>query len=236
MYLHIYKSFDYSHKYKLSEKTLEYTKFFKIFCIKFFMITRIFKDDRRIVRVEQVASEAKIFYYAAADIFPALHFVESHPDFYRIEGERVSEPIVPKENEEIEVFQPVLIPDSVGHTYGYQNYNFILLNADIQHPFNSLIEEFAKFIYSLRNKKPRKLKIKDFQPEYVSPLLRGIQMKGRNDEHEFHYSIERRNGSEKPDAIYLHAQHLSPGLSLRLGIHDSRVKLSDSDLEARLSL
>ncbi|MBW3022889.1 hypothetical protein KY308_02205 [Candidatus Woesearchaeota archaeon] len=194
-------------------------------------MSKIFVDDGRKIRVEQFDKDVMLSLHDFADIFPALHYVESHPEIHP-KGfgiQKVENKIIPADGEELEEFKPELIKDKAENTYGYKNYNFILLNSAMEHSVEGIVRDFAKFLSEIRNPRRRKVKIKDVPLEAFDSLLRIAEMKKKYGRRDFHYKTF--NEGDPARSMYLYAEKFSRGLKNRMGLEG---RFKNSHLDERL--
>ncbi|MBI2655382.1 hypothetical protein HYX06_03090 [Candidatus Woesearchaeota archaeon] len=192
---------------------------------------KIFVDDGRKIAVETTDEAVRLLLYEVTDIFPALHYVESHPEARdgEIRVAQSDKKIVPADSQDVEYFRPDLIEDNAGNTYGYKNYNFVLLNSQLQHSVADIVKGFATFLSEIRNPRNRKVKIKDVDPAAFPSLLRTTRMKQEFGRGDLYYQII--GDGESPSTMFLYAERFSKGLRNRMGLSG---KFPDSPLERRL--
>lgn len=191
-------------------------------------MVKIFVDDKRKIGVEESKERVSFFVRGGKDIIPALHYVETYPSV-RGKDIEVIETIQLPIDVEVETFMPNLIPDYAGNTYGYQNYNFVLLNSGMSHSFVQIIRDFAEFISLMRKPRRKKLKIEDVRPEHFSGLLRVVEMKKIGSRREFYTFTRGENGSL--EAMYLYSEKFSDGLRNRVGLNGG---FNESSLDERV--
>lgn len=135
---------------------------------------KVFKDRIGSVRLEQDVGKATFFALKSRDIYPILHYLKSHPEILRNDRFYVKKgDIIELDGEEMQV-EPLKIEPSEGEILEIYKptprleYNFILLNQDMQHKMTYVVREFATFLYLKRNhihdNEPRETLIRQFNP------------------------------------------------------------------------
>ncbi|MEK6893068.1 MAG: hypothetical protein AABX07_02600 [Nanoarchaeota archaeon] len=88
----------------------------------------LFSDEDKKIIVESDSKEVTFFAYQPADIIPALHFFDAHPDLAQkeIKAERIKQPSEPLGDLKEEIYTPKLITDWMDNTFAYQDYHFVM--------------------------------------------------------------------------------------------------------------
>ena len=183
---------------------------------------KIFKDrfKKDEVLSAGVIAEEDIIRFLVQDvrgIFPAMHYLEAHPDMKDGRVVKVDQVDSLPESGDVEWYSPHLIGDTTGSVFAYQNYNFVVLNSGLVHPMSRIIEEYAEFVKELGGRQ-KKVNVVE-RPEHAFAMIEKIGGMKQDADYVVH------SKDSHPTRIYLTAGSTSKGMTNRLGLDSAPANL-----------